>query len=107
MSEFDPDATQQVKTAVVGWLRKNLTLKVLIVILLGAIKVGWMAVQEVRDLRMDVNGIKEEFKVSKAQGEDIAALKARVVLLEKIDEERRAWVDRTYAELPPSRRRSR
>lgn len=107
MSEFDPDVTMALKRAspLWAWVRKNLTLNVAIALLLSLLGTSSTAIWQFHELRTDVTALKDEFKASKAQGEAIAALNARVEGLEELEKGRRAWVDQTYAQLPPSRLR--
>lgn len=109
MNEFDPNVTQALKRASPFWgkVRETLTLKVAVVMLGSLLATSVTAIVQFRQLRTDVTDLKDEFKASKAQGEAIAALNARVEGLEELEKERRAWVDRTYAELPPSKVRRR
>lgn len=103
---FDPDVTMALKRASPFWaaVRQNVTLTTAIGFLCVATGTALTAIVQFRQLRSDLTELKDEFKASKSQGEAIAALNARVEGLEEIEKERRAWVDRTYAELPPKRR---
>lgn len=110
MPADDYTATTALKRYAPFWasVRETLTLRVAVGLLASLLVTSVTAIVQFSKLRGDVTELKETFRTSKAQGEEIAALRTQVDALnlqvQKL-QDRADWQDQVVREPNPKLRR--